>query len=91
MKMSTLLASLLLSAAILSPGLAAAADQEIPPAGPMAAGPAHGLPYPISLNHNYGPGREPGSFAYYDGPATNHCYQSAAGYIGQDNRRHPCF
>ena len=49
------------------------------------------LPYPISYLHNYGPGLTPGTFAYYDGPATNRCYQSAAAYIGQDRRRHPCF
>jgi hypothetical protein len=50
-----------------------------------------GLPYPVSYVHNYGPGPEPGTFAYYDGPSTNHCYQSAAAYRGQDGRRHPCF
>jgi hypothetical protein len=50
----------------------------------------YGLPYPISYNHNYGPGPLPGTFAYYDGPATVHCAQSAATYLGQDNRRHPC-
>jgi hypothetical protein len=50
-----------------------------------------GLPYPISYLHNYGPGPLPGTFAYYDGPSTNHCYQSAAAYRGQDGRRHPCF
>ena len=49
------------------------------------------LPYPISYLHNYGPGPLPGTFAYYDGPSTNHCYQSAAAYLGQDHRRHPCF
>ena len=49
------------------------------------------LPYPISYIHNYGPGPTPGSFAYYDGPATNRCYQGAAAYIVQDRRRHPCF
>ncbi|MEY9110719.1 hypothetical protein ABH999_006915 [Bradyrhizobium yuanmingense] len=49
------------------------------------------LPYPISYLHNYGPGITPGTFAYYDGPATNHCYRSAAAYIGQDGRRHPCY
>ena len=49
------------------------------------------LPYPISYLHNYGPGLQPGTFAYYDGPATNRCYQSSAAYIGQDRRRHPCF
>jgi hypothetical protein len=50
-----------------------------------------GLPYPISYLHNYGPGLEPGTFAYYDGPATVRCLQSAATYLGQDRRRHPCF
>jgi hypothetical protein len=49
------------------------------------------LPYPISYLHNYGPGIEPGTFAYYDGPSTNRCYQSSANYIGQDGRRYPCF
>jgi hypothetical protein len=52
---------------------------------------ANPLPYPISYLHNYGPGPTPGTFAYYDGPATVKCYQSAAAYIGQDRRRHPCF
>ena len=51
----------------------------------------HGLPYAISFLHNYGPGPMPGTFAFYDGPSTNHCYQSSAAYIGQDRRRHPCF
>lgn len=50
-----------------------------------------GLPYHISYLHNYGPGPAAGSFAYYDGPSRNKCYQSAAAYIGQDHRRHPCF
>ena len=48
------------------------------------------LPYQISYLHNYGPGLEPGTFAYYDGPSTNHCYQGSAAYLGQDRRRHPC-
>ena len=51
----------------------------------------HPLPYPISYLHNYGPGPLPGTFAYYDGPSTNFCYQGSAAYIGQDGRRHPCF
>ena len=50
-----------------------------------------GLPYPISYLHNYGPGLQPGTFAYYDGPSTILCRQSAAAYIGQDRRRHPCY
>jgi hypothetical protein len=49
------------------------------------------LPYEISYLHNYGPGPVPGSFAYYDGPPTVACYQSAATYLGQDRRRHSCF
>jgi hypothetical protein len=51
----------------------------------------YGLPYEISYNHNYGPGPLPGTFAYYDGPSTNACVQSAATYLGQDRHRHPCF
>jgi hypothetical protein len=47
--------------------------------------------YAISYNHNYGPGVVPGTFAYYDGPSTNFCAQGSATYIGQDNRRYPCF
>jgi len=50
----------------------------------------HRLPYPISYLHNYGPGPTPGSFAHYDGPSANRCYQGSAAYIGQDRRRHPC-
>jgi hypothetical protein len=49
------------------------------------------LPYEISYLHNYGPGLVPGTFAYYDGPSTVACWQSAATYLGQDRRRHPCF
>jgi hypothetical protein len=49
------------------------------------------LPYQISYLHNYGPGPTPGSFTYYDGPATVKCRQSASTYIGQDGRRHPCY
>ena len=52
---------------------------------------AHGLPYAISFIHNYGPGLQPGTFAYYDGPSNNTCYQSAASYRGQDGRKYPCF
>jgi len=48
------------------------------------------LPYDISYLHNYGPGLAPGTFAYYDGPSTNACAQSAAAYLGQDHRRYPC-
>jgi hypothetical protein len=51
---------------------------------------AYGLPYPISYSHNYGPGREPGTFAYYDGPSNNSCFQGSATYIAQSGR-FPCF
>ena len=49
------------------------------------------LPYQISYLHNYGPGLQPGTFAFYDGPSTILCRQSAAAYIGQDRRRYPCY
>ena len=49
------------------------------------------LPYEISYLHNYGPGLVPGTFAYYDGPSTVACWQSAAAYLGADRRRYPCF
>jgi hypothetical protein len=52
--------------------------------------PYYPLPYEISYLHNYGPGALPGTFAYYDGPSTVACAQSAAAYLGQDRRRHPC-
>jgi hypothetical protein len=51
---------------------------------------AYGLPYPISYWHNYGPGPAPGTFAYYDGPSTNSCYQGSATYRAQGGR-FPCF
>ena len=50
----------------------------------------YGLPYDISYLHNYGPGLLPGTFAYYDGPSTVRCAQSAAAYLGQDRRRYSC-
>ncbi|CAN5198213.1 hypothetical protein BH10PSE11_BH10PSE11_38540 [soil metagenome] len=41
--------------------------------------------------HNYGPPVWPNqAFAYYDGPLSARCKQSAAAYRGQDGRRHPC-
>jgi hypothetical protein len=51
----------------------------------------HRVPTVISYTHNYGPGPQPGTFAYYDGPLSVRCDQSAAAYRGQDGRRHPCF
>ena len=91
MKTSKLFASLLLAAATLAPGIALTADYEVPAMQRGASGHGYGLPYPLSFDHNYGPGAQPGTFVYYDGPTTNRCYQSAARYVGQDNRGHPCF
>ncbi len=48
-------------------------------------------PYRITFNHNYGPGLTSGTFAYYDGPLSRRCKQSAAAYRGQDGRAYPCF
>jgi hypothetical protein len=83
--MKRLFAAVLLCAAVVAPSLADA----------HGYGRIHrfhyGLPYPISFQHNYGPGVEPGSFAYYDGPANNFCFRSAVAYLGQDGRRHPCY
>jgi hypothetical protein len=85
-KLRLLIAATALSAAALAPSLAEARHSR------------HHLhyyywplPYQISYLHNYGPGPVSGSFAYYDGPSTNHCAQGAAGYLGQDRRRHPCY
>ena len=93
MKIWKLLATAMLSSAILIPALANAADMGVYPRQVRYTGAHHwyGLPYPISYLHNYGPGYAPGTFAYYDGPSTNYCYQGSAAYIGQDRRRHPCF
>jgi len=85
-------ATAMLSAAVLAPGLAGAADLGVYPRHHRHyAHHGYGLPYPISYLHNYGPGYVPGTFAYYDGPSNNFCYQGSAAYIGQDHRRHPCF
>jgi hypothetical protein len=50
----------------------------------------HHIPW-FSYIHNYGPGPVPGTYAYYDGPTSARCKQSAAAYRGQDGRRYPCF
>jgi hypothetical protein len=82
--MKKLFGAALLCAAVLAPSLADAGGHH------RGRGPHHRLPYPVSFQHNYGPGLTLGTFAYYDGPATNFCRQSAAAYLGQDHRRHPC-
>jgi hypothetical protein len=78
-----LAAAVILSALTIAPGLAQARIHH--------HARLHRLPYDISYIHNYGPGALPGTFAYYDGPSTNHCAQGSAAYIGQDRRRYPCF
>ena len=84
-KVKFLIAAALLSTAVLTPSLADARHyrHHVSPYWP--------LPYQISYVHNYGPGPLPGTFAYYDGPSTNHCAQGAAAYLGQDRRRYPCY
>jgi len=93
MKKWKFVAAAVLSAAVLAPVLADAADMGVYPRHARYYGEHHwyGLPYPISFKHNYGPGIVPGTFAFYDGPANYSCYQGAATYLGQDRRRHPCF
>ena len=92
MKNWKLVAAILLSTAALAPGLANAADLGVYPRHAHHYGSHgwYGLPYRISYLHNYGPGYVPGTFAYYDGPSTNHCYQGAAAYYGQGGR-HACY
>jgi hypothetical protein len=80
-KLKLLSATAILTALALAPSLVQARSHHVR---------LHALPYEISFKHNYGPGPLPGSFAYYDGPATVHCAQSAAAYLGQDRRRYPC-
>ena len=77
-----LAAAAILAAATVAPSLAQARSYHLR---------WFGLPYPISYLHNYGPGPQPGTFAYYDGPSTVLCRQGAAAYVGQDRRRHPCY
>ncbi|QOZ26507.1 hypothetical protein [Bradyrhizobium sp. CCBAU 51753] len=94
MTKTKLLAALALTVSLAVPALstATAADMSVYPRHRHHHRHAHwGLPYHISYLHNYGPGPTPGTFAFYDGPSTNKCYQGSAAYIGQDHRRHPCF
>jgi hypothetical protein len=80
-RLKLLSAAAILAVLAIAPSLAQARTHHLRP---------YGLPYQISYNHNYGPGTLPGTFAYYDGPATVRCAQGAATYLGQDHRRHPC-
>jgi hypothetical protein len=83
-RMKLFAAAGLLAAVVIAPTLAEARHQH-------RYWRANPLPYPISYLHNYGPGPQPGTFAYYDGPSTILCRQGAAAYIGQDRQRHPCY
>lgn len=90
-----LLSAALVAAALLStPALAGHARHHHRHHHHAAYGPmyyaAPGQPYRISFSHNYGPGILPGTYAYYDGPLSVRCDQSAAAYRGQDGRAHPC-
>jgi len=78
-----LAAGLIIVASMITSGLAEARSHR-------HDGRHYGLAYQISYNHNYGPGRLPGTFAYYDGPSNNACAQGSATYRAQDRRRHPC-
>ena len=80
-----LTAAAILAVLALAPGLAQARTHHHHHAYP------YGLPYDISYLHNYGPGPQPGTFAFYDGPSNNYCAQGSAAYIGQDRRKYPCF
>ena len=80
-KLKLLSATAILAALAMAPSLVQARSHHVRP---------YMLPYEISFKHNYGPGPLPGTLAYYDGPATVHCAQSAAAYLGQDRRRYPC-
>ena len=81
-------AAALLSAVIALPSMAQARSHH-PYHGAYGFHEWYGLPYPISYLHNYGPGYVAGTFAFYDGPSTNYCYQGSAAYLGQDRQRHP--
>jgi hypothetical protein len=89
-KLKLLSAAVILAALAVAPGLAQARSHHHHRHHYHHHVHLYSLPYEISYLHNYGPGLLPGTFAYYDGPATVHCAQSAAAYLGQDRRRHAC-
>lgn len=81
-------AALLALACTAAPALAA--DRDVPRAHRHHHHHRHHAAGDI-YTHNFGPPVRPGaSFAYYDGPLSARCKQSAAAYRGQDGRRHPC-
>src|SRR3954447_12957971 len=74
-KLKLLSATAILAALAVAPGLAQARTHHVRHVR------HYSLPYEISYNHNYGPGLLPGTLAYYDGPSTVACAQSAATYL----------
>jgi hypothetical protein len=93
--MKLLSAALVISALVATPALAHQAKyhhrhhHHHVAHGPMYFA-APGQPYRLSFSHNYGPGALAGTYAFYDGPLSVRCDQSAAAYRGQDGRAHPC-
>ena len=85
-------AALMLAALIAAPVAAQADEYHSPPPSSPSPLTIHHHPHIawFSYLHNYGPGLLPGTFAYYDGPTSARCKQSAAAYRGQDGQRHPC-
>ena len=86
-RLKLLSAAALLSALAVAPSLAQARTS---PSTMSATTFTTGCPTKSATSTITGRGSLPGTFAYYDGPSTVHCAQSAATYLGQDRRRHPC-
>jgi hypothetical protein len=84
-----LLAAALVSAALIAAPIAAQADEHYRRHHHHHHYLRHHIAW-FSYLHNYGPGPFPGTYAYYDGPTSARCKQSAAAYRGQDGRRYPC-
>ncbi len=74
-------AAVILSALALAPSLALARTHH------RHHVPRYSLPNDISYLHNYGPGLQPGTFAYYDGPSTAHCAGTPATERPHDGSR----
>ena len=83
--MKRLFAAALLCATVLAPSVAALADI-IAATDSITGCPTRSASCTIMARVS-----RLGSFAYYDGPATIFCRRSAAAYLGQDRRRHPCY
>jgi hypothetical protein len=85
-----LLAAALISSALIAAPIMAQADEYVRRHHHRHHHYRHHIAW-FSYIHNYGPGPVPGTYAYYDGPTSVRCKQSAAAYRGQDGRRYPCF